>query len=140
MHGEGILTSTRVKAKLFRIFKKTKNPTDYAHYKYYRDMINSLCRKSKKQYNKEYFAKHANNLKKTWNGINNLLNRQGKGNVADIFLNIESLKVIDMHNVYNYSFIEKKLEIYAIINKTFTLSCKLIFKATKLSFPSLIQQ
>ena len=34
----------------------------------------------------------------------------------------------------------KKVEIYAIINKTFTLSCKLIFQATKLSFPSLIQQ
>ena len=45
-----------------------------------------------------------------------------------------------MHNIYNYSFIEKKVEIYAIINKTFTLSCKLIFQATKLSFPSLIQQ
>ena len=103
---KGILTSTRVKAKLFRIFKKTKNPTDYAHYKYYRDMINSLCRKSKKQYNKEYFAKHANNLKKTWNGINNLLNRQGKGNVADIFLNIngklvtDQKIVVDMMNQY----------------------------------------
>ena len=34
----------------------------------------------------------------------------------------------------------KKVEIYAIINKTFTFSCKLIFQATKLSFPSLIQQ
>ena len=83
---KGILTSTRVKAKLFRIFKKTKKSSDYATYKYYRDTINSLTRKSKKQYNKEYFTKHANNLKKTWKGINNHLNHQGKSNIADIFV------------------------------------------------------
>ena len=92
---KGILTSTRVKAKLFRIFKKTKKPSDYATFKYYRDMINSLSRKSKKQYNKEYFTKHANNLKKTWKGINNLLNRQGKCNIADIFLNINGKLITD---------------------------------------------
>ena len=58
-------------------------------------MINTLCRKSKKQYNKEYFTKHANNLKITWKGINNLLNRQGKCNIADIFLNIDGKLVTD---------------------------------------------
>ena len=51
---KGILTSTRVKAKLFRIFKKSKKSSDYAHFKYYRDTINSLCRKSNKQYNRVF--------------------------------------------------------------------------------------
>ena len=92
---KGILTSSRVKAKLFRTFKKTKNPQDYAKFKVYRDTINSLSRKSKKQYHKEYFIKHANNLKKAWKGINNLLNRQGKLNVSDIFLNINGEVVTD---------------------------------------------
>ena len=92
---KGILTSTRVKAKLFRIFKKSKKSSDYALFKYYRDTINSLCRKSKKQYNKQYFIRHANNLKKTWNGINNLLHRQGKLNISEIFLNINGKLVTD---------------------------------------------
>ena len=92
---KGILTSSRVKAKLFRTFKKTQNPQDYAKFKVYRDTINSLSRKSKKQYHKQYFIKHANNLKKTWKGINNLFNRQGKLNASDIFLNINGKLITD---------------------------------------------
>ena len=92
---KGILTSIRVKAKLFRIFKKSKKSQDYAKFKFYRDTINSLTRKSKKQYLKEYFIKHANNLKKTWKGINNVLNRQGKFRAPDIFLNIDGKIVTD---------------------------------------------
>ena len=92
---KGILTSSRIKAKLFRTFKRTKKKQDYDNFKLYRDTINSLSRKSKKQYHKQYFTKYANNLKKTWKGINNLLNRQGKFNTSDIFLNINGKLVTD---------------------------------------------
>ena len=92
---KGILTSTRIKAKLFRIFKKTQQSEDYNQYKFYRDTINSLLRKSKKQYHKQYFIKHANNLKKTWKGINNLLNRKDSTKVSDIFLNINGKLLTD---------------------------------------------
>ena len=61
---KGILISTRVKAKLFKLFKKTKNNDYYTQFKFYRDTINSLLRKSKKQYHKRYFAQHAHNIKK----------------------------------------------------------------------------
>ena len=86
---KGILTSTRVKSKLYKLFKKTKNNDYYAQFKFYRDTINSLIRKSKKQYHKHYFQQHAHNIKKTWKGINNLLNRPGNLKVSDIFLNID---------------------------------------------------
>ena len=86
---KGILTSTRVKVKLFKLFKKTQNEDYYAQFKFYRDTINSLIRKSKKQYHKQYFMQHAHNIKKTWKGINNLLHRQGNLKVSDIFLNID---------------------------------------------------
>ena len=92
---KGIVTSSRIKAKLFRTFKKTRNSQDYSKFKVYRDTINSLSRKSKKQYHKQYFIKHANNLKKAWKGINNLLNRQGKFKVSDIFLNINGKLVTE---------------------------------------------
>ena len=85
---KGILTSTRVKAKLFKLFKKSKNLEDYNRFKKYRDTINSLLRKSKKQFYKKYFNEHISNMKKTWNGINNLLNRRNKQKNSDIFLNI----------------------------------------------------
>ena len=60
---KGILTSIRVKAQLFKTFKRTQKSQDYAKFKYYRDTINSLTRKSKKQYHKEYFIKHAHKAK-----------------------------------------------------------------------------
>ena len=84
----GILISTRVKSKLFKLFKKTRKPEYYSQYKFYRNTINSLLRKSKKQYYKKYFAEHSNNMKKTWSGINNLLHRQRKLKLSDIFLNV----------------------------------------------------
>ena len=84
-----------MKAQLFKTLKRTQKSQDYAKFKYYRDTINSLTRKSKKQYHKEYFIKHANNLKKTWKGINNLLNRQGKFKAPDIFRNINGKLVTD---------------------------------------------
>ena len=86
---KGILTSTRIKSKLYKTFKKNKKPEDYAKFKKYRDLINSLLRKSKKQYYKKYFEKHISDSKKTWSGINNLLNRQNKQKLKDIFLNVD---------------------------------------------------
>ena len=103
---KGILTSVRVKAKLFKTFKNTLKNSDYMKFKFYRDTINSLMRKSKKQYYKNYFAKYASNIKKTWKGINNLLNRRGNTKVSDIFLNIngkiltEQTVVVDKMNKY----------------------------------------
>ena len=97
----GILTSIRIKSRLYKTFKKSKSSQDYAKFKYYRDTINSLLRKSRKQYLKQYFIKHANNLKKTWNGINNILHLQGKIKVSDIFLNIDGKLVTDQKTVVN---------------------------------------
>ena len=103
---KGILTSTRVKAKLFRQFKKSNKPEIYHKFKKYRDMINSLLRKAKKQYYKKYFAEHLNNMKKTWTGINNLLHRQTKAKISDIFLNINGRLFTDQtavaENMNNY--------------------------------------
>ena len=113
---KGILTSTRVKSKLYRLFKKTKKSQYYHKFKFYRDTINSLIRKSKKQYYKKYFAEHTNNLKKTWTGINNVLHRQSKLKVSDIFLNVNGSLftdqniVVDKMNNYFINVAEKLAE------------------------------
>ena len=42
---EGVLTFTRVKSKLIKLFKKTKSNDYYVQFKFYRDTINTLTRK-----------------------------------------------------------------------------------------------
>ena len=58
---KGILKSISVKNKYYKKFLKTRSPIIYKNYKYYRDLINHLIRKSKKNYYASYFEK----LKKT---------------------------------------------------------------------------
>ena len=47
---KGILTSIRKKAKLYKTFKNTENSGIYATFKYYCNLLNTLIRKSKKQF------------------------------------------------------------------------------------------
>ena len=68
---KGIRTSIKIKNKLYLSGNDTK-------YKFYRNKICSLTRISKKQYFCGYFQANINNMKKTWIGINNILNRKTK--------------------------------------------------------------
>ena len=49
---------------------------DDSRYKYYRNKICSLIRLRKKRYYYEYFEHNVANMKKTWEGINELLYRR----------------------------------------------------------------
>ena len=42
-----------------------------------------------------YFNEHISNAKKTWTGINNLLHRQSKQKLSDIFLNVDGNLLTD---------------------------------------------
>ena len=96
---KGILISIHVKSKWYRLFKKNQLPHHYKMFKTYRDMLNSLIRKSKKQYYKIYFAENQSNNKKKWSAINSLLNRQGKSKNSDIFLNYNGKIITDQKAV-----------------------------------------
>ena len=67
----GIRTSIKIKNKLFASGNRQK-------YKLYRNKINKLVKASKKQYYHNYFSINFTNMKKTWDGINSLLNRKSK--------------------------------------------------------------
>ena len=49
-------------------------------YKRYRNTIVNLLRKSKKNYYSSYFIQNQSNIKKTWDGIRNLINVSKKNN------------------------------------------------------------
>ena len=77
---KGLLTSIKLKNKYYKKFLKTKDKFWYCRYKYYRDLINHLIRKSKTTHFKAYFSQFNNNCKKLWQGINYVLNSKSTSN------------------------------------------------------------
>ena len=75
---KGILKSISIKNKLYKKFLKTKKSIWYQKYKYYRDLINHLIRKSKNNYYVAYFEKFQKNSKKLWCGVKDIINTQAK--------------------------------------------------------------
>ena len=96
---KGILTSTKIKNKTYRKFVKSKykdkSSDIYLKFKRYRDLINTLKRKSQKQFHIDYFQRHLNNAKKAWAGINTILHKKRKQKVSDIFLNVDGKLITD---------------------------------------------
>lgn len=64
---KGIRASIKIKNKLYM-------SGDDAKYKYYRNKICKLTQLSKKQYFLKFFNDNIFSMKKTWEGINRLLN------------------------------------------------------------------
>ena len=67
----GLRISIKKKNELFFSGNKSK-------YKIYRNKILTLSRLSKKLYYHDYFMTNSNNIKRTWDGINMLINRKRK--------------------------------------------------------------
>ena len=74
----GILTSMSKRDIFYKDFVKETDPIKKERlgsiYRTYRNRIVSLLRTSKKDYHTAYFEEHKENMKKTWDGIRNLIN------------------------------------------------------------------
>ena len=97
---KGILTSINKKRKLFKKYKSSHIQETYDKYKIYRDLLNTLCKKSKKMYYKSYFTTNANNSKKTWIEINNILNRRKKQH-QNFLLSNNGIMETNKHKIAN---------------------------------------
>ena len=79
----GILKSMTKRDIFYKDFVKEKNPQKKERlgtiYRSYRNLIVTLLRNSKKKYHTDYFEEHKENMKKTWDGIRNLINVFKKG-------------------------------------------------------------
>ena len=98
---KGILTSIRKKAKLYKSFKNTTNSGIFATFKYYRNLLNTLIRKGKKQYYRIFYSENKCNTKKALSSVNSILNRKRKQKCSDIFLNINGSILTDQKLVAN---------------------------------------
>jgi hypothetical protein len=114
---KGIKASISIKNKLYAT-------GDNERYTRYRNKICSLIRLSKKTYYQEYFTHNITNMKKTWEGIHEILHRRRK-----VFKTINSLK--DLNN--NGRVIKEASQISHIINQHFaTVGRKLAIKLPSL--------
>ena len=84
---------------------------DFEKYEYYRNKIHTLIRLSKKSYYHKLFKNNLNDLRKTWQAINSLLNRRKR-----------SLKLINKLKdpQINNSIVDDPSRIPNIINKYFS--------------------
>ena len=82
---KGILISMNKRDVFYKDFITEKNATKKgrigALYKTYRNLIVTLIRKSKKKYYADFFHEHQHNLKKTWDGIRDLINVSKKSSI-----------------------------------------------------------
>lgn len=75
---KGLQTSIKKKSKLYRQYLRNRNNNSSEKFKSYRNMLNTLLKKSKQDYYKEYFKKSAGDAKATWNGIRELVSLKKK--------------------------------------------------------------
>ena len=82
----GILTSIKDRDTLYKAFAKATDPTNkselFLRYKQKRNLIVTLLRESKKQYFADFFEEHKSDVKKTWEGIRNIVNVSKKSHVS----------------------------------------------------------
>jgi hypothetical protein len=97
----GIRASISIKNKLYA-------SGDDRKYRFYRNKICNLIRLSKKRYYQNYFEHNITNIKKTWEGINELLNRQKK-----------ETRIISALKDNNHKMVTEASQIPNILNKHF---------------------
>ena len=86
----GILKSMAKRDIFHKDFATEKNPEKKERlgmiYRSYRNLIVTLLRTSKKKYHTDYFEEHKQNMKKTWDGIRDLINvsKKSSTNINEI--------------------------------------------------------
>ena len=71
----GIITSIHKRNSYLKKFRKTDNQLFFIRYKCYRDKINHLIRKSKKDYYCKKFNRCRQNIQKIWQQINKIIHK-----------------------------------------------------------------
>ena len=97
----GILKSISIKNKYYKKFVTTKNSDFYKKYKYYRDKINHLIRKSKKDYYINYFASFKENSKKLWSGVKEIIDNNVNNKIPILNIQVNGKLISDNKTIAN---------------------------------------
>ena len=105
---KGLLKSINQKNKLYKQYLNSPSKKGIQKFKTYKNKLNMLIRKSKRKYFFLKFERSKNNMKQTWNSINNILGRgkrqsnqkKFKNDNGSVFTNPE-----DISNQFNDFFV-----------------------------------
>jgi hypothetical protein len=114
----GLLVSRLKKLELSKLCSCTPSPENSNRYKSYRNMYNRLVRISRKSYYEEQLTLNKNNLRKTWQILNDALNiSKNKQTISRLMVdNILIDKPTDIANKFNCFFTSIASEISSKIN------------------------
>jgi hypothetical protein len=108
----GLLRSCIRKEKLYKAYKKDPCVKNIDGYKKYRNKLNKLVRVAEKNFYKLKLESSAGNVKKTWQIVKNILNKNNNSELVDSF-NSSNGKITDKNEV-----VEKFNEYFANIGPT----------------------
>ena len=97
---KSILQSIKIRDNYQKKYIRKQDSFWYKRYRYYRNKINILIKKSKKNYLRKFFQENFNNSKKTWNKINEILNRK-RNQMTDIFLSDDGVMITNQKTISN---------------------------------------
>ena len=104
---KGILISMKKRDQYYKVFAHNRDVEIQKMYKLYRNMIITLTRRSKQNYYANFFTENQTNIKKTWDGIRNIINIS-KGKSTNFRKLVSNGKVIkgnrEMANAMNTFF------------------------------------
>ena len=99
---KGLKKSSKTKEVLYRKFIKNPSQKNERDYKIYRNKLNHLIRIAKKNYYSKRLDQAGNDIKSTWNTINELLGRvKSKSHLPVSFLNNNNEEVCDSKLIAN---------------------------------------
>ena len=99
---KGLKKSSKTKEILYRKFIKNPSHKNERDYKIYRNKLNHLIRIAKKNYYSKRLDQAGNDIKSTWNTINELLGREkSKTRLPVSFLNNNNEEVCDPNLIAN---------------------------------------
>ena len=76
---KGLLTSIKVKQKMYHTHFLCNDPAKISKYKQYSNSLNRIKTKAKNEYYRQHFQLYKDNLKDTWKLIGTLIKRKRKG-------------------------------------------------------------
>ena len=95
----GILKSINVKNKLYKQYIAKPTQMNSEKFKSYRNKLNNLIRKCKREYYHKKFQKSKDNMKKTWQSINEIIGRNKSKKQQESFKTEENDIIIDPERI-----------------------------------------
>ena len=105
---KGLLKSINVKNKLYKQYLLRPTEDHSVKFKTYRNKLNHLTRKSKREYYHKQFESTKNNIRQTWKTINGIIGRCKSGSQQSTFKTDDGKKVTEpdeISNSFNDSFV-----------------------------------